>query len=188
MGTITQQKDKGQRLKHTVPSDFRNSANSHKDLEGKLASLKRGSVLEVFIYPGIGSGFLGEGKYSDAVTSVLSKAYEYGLRIAGGKDREDANRLIKEMMKDISGILNENQQVGIAGRVYNIVIRQESALFENSPVKVFLYRKYTHKKLGRFLDYDMRHRMVAEINYRPLDSESTKTIDATEIGLIKVRR
>ncbi len=190
MDSALQQKSKKQRVvrKHTVPPDFRNNTHCYKDLEGKLASLEQGSVLEVSIYPGIDSGFMGEGDYSDAITSVLSRAHEYGLKVAGGKNRERAISLIREMMTDISDILNENQQISIAGRVYNIVRRQESALFENSPVKVFLYERYTHHKLGRFLDYDTRHRMVAEISYRPLHAKSTQTIDATEIGFIKIYR
>ncbi|MBI4983454.1 hypothetical protein HZC32_02320 [Candidatus Woesearchaeota archaeon] len=130
-------------------------------------------------------GYLGEGDHSDAVTYVLKKAYAHCLELCGGKVREKYTDAFKEFVDDVGKSVD--RPVYLIAKAINLIEKKEKLMFEEGPIKVYLYNDYQHP-LGVYLDYDIRGRMVAEIKYRPFGSEEAKETGATEVNLIKIAR
>lgn len=173
-------------FEHIVPPDFRWNTKNDERLEELLFSLKPNEELEVFIHPCVGRGFMGGGDHSDAVTGVLRMVYEYCLELHGGKVREMYINAFKEFL-DVVSKEKINKLYFIASAV-NILRKKDDQMFKEGPIHVFLYRDYDHF-FGRYIDYDIKHRMVANLQYYlPSNPEKIKEVEATQVSFIRIMR
>ncbi|MFH0701636.1 MAG: hypothetical protein V2A62_04315 [Candidatus Woesearchaeota archaeon] len=173
-------------LTHFIPQNFRINTSSSKDLEQKLESLSPEEEVEIFLHPLIGRGFMGEADYSDAVINILEKVRSYGLKTTDGKTRETSIGLLSELTEEASSS-SWDIQLYLAALSIKVMKRRDDLTFREGPVKIFLFKDYNHP-LGTYIKHNTSKRMVAQIEYVPFGSKEIKTIDATDIGYIRIRK